>query len=238
MPMTTNGAAVPRHIAIIMDGNGRWAALRGLPRKEGHRQGAKRVREIARACAARGVEYLTLFAFSTENWKRPADEIKAIMDLLRRYLDDAEQYRSENVRTRFLGMKEGLSSDLVERMEHVEKESASCTGLTLNIALNYGGREELTRAARKLAQKAAAGLLSAEEITEETVSACLYTAGQPDPDLLLRPSGEERISNFLLWQCAYAEFVFQDVLWPDFSEQDLDRAIEIYSGRNRRFGGI
>lgn len=233
-----NIRAVPRHIAIIMDGNGRWAAQRGLPRTEGHRQGAMRVREVARACAKRGVEFLTLYAFSTENWKRPADEIDAIMNLLRRYLDEAEKYRKENIRTRFLGERSALAPDLVEKIERVEAESASCTGMTLNIALNYGGRDEIVHAARALAGQVRDGSLAPDAITEEVFSSALFTAGEPDPDLLLRPSGEKRLSNFLLWQCAYAEFVFQDVLWPDFTEEDLDRAIEIYSGRNRRFGGI
>jgi undecaprenyl diphosphate synthase len=233
-----NTSPTPRHIAIILDGNGRWASRRGLPRKEGHRRGAQRVREIVRACKARGVEYLTLYAFSTENWKRPADEVDAIMNLLRRYLEEAEQYRGENIRAKFLGDRTALAPDLAAAMTRVEEESAACTGMTLNIAINYGGREELTHAVRALAQKAAAGEIDPSAITEADVADALYTAGQPDPDLIIRPSGEERLSNFLLWQCAYAEFVFQDVLWPDFSEEDLDRAIEIYGSRGRRFGGI
>ena len=227
-----------RHIAFILDGNGRWAKLRGLPRTEGHRQGAVRVREIVKACKERGIEYVTLYAFSTENWKRPQEEVNAIMNLLRSYLDEAEKYSQQNVRVKFLGDRTRLDNDISERMTRAEEESSNCTGMTLNIAINYGGREEITRAVRSIAKRAAAGEIDPDSISQDAVSAELYTAGQPDPDLMIRPSGEERLSNYLLWQCAYAEFVFMDVLWPDFTEADLDRAIEIYGRRNRRFGGV
>ena len=229
---------IPRHIALILDGNGRWAKRRGLPRTEGHRQGAVRVREIVKACKERGIEYVTLYAFSTENWKRPQEEVDAIMNLLRSYLDEAEKYSAQNVRVKFLGDRTRLAEDISERMTRAEEESANCTGMTLNIAINYGGREEITRAVRSLAKRAASGELDPDEISQENVSDELYTAGQPDPDLMIRPSGEERLSNYLLWQCAYAEFVFMDVLWPDFTEKELDKAIEIYGRRNRRFGGV
>lgn len=232
------GAAVPVHIGIIMDGNGRWARRRGLSRSAGHRQGAKCVGEIARHCQKRGVRFLTLFAFSTENWKRPKEEIGQIMNLLRAYLDDAESYKNENIRVVILGDRAPLSDDLRKRIDQAERESASHTGMTLNIALNYGGRQEIVRAAQLLAQQVYQGTLLPEEIGEETFSAQLYTAGQPDPDLIIRPSGEERLSNFLLWQCAYSELVFMDILWPDFKPADLDAAIAAYSGRTRRFGGI
>jgi len=236
MPQTVKN--IPRHIALILDGNGRWAKRRGLPRTEGHRQGAVRVREIVKACKERGIEYVTLYAFSTENWKRPQEEVDAIMDLLRSYLDEAEKYSAQNVRVRFLGDRTRLAGDISKRMTQAEEESADCTGMTLNIAINYGGREEITRAVRSIARRAVSGEIDPESISQEDVSAELYTAGQPDPDLMIRPSGEERLSNYLLWQCAYAEFVFMDVLWPDFTEEDLDRAIEIYGSRNRRFGGV
>lgn len=229
---------IPRHIALILDGNGRWAKRRGLPRTEGHRQGAVRVREIVKACKERGIEYVTLYAFSTENWKRPQEEVDAIMNLLRSYLDEAEKYSAQNVRVKFLGDRTRLAEDISERMTRAEEESSNCTGMTLNIAINYGGREEITRAVRSLAKRAASGELDPDEISQENVSDELYTAGQPDPDLMIRPSGEERLSNYLLWQCAYAEFVFMDVLWPDFTEKELDKAIEIYGRRNRRFGGV
>ena len=229
---------IPTHVAIILDGNGRWAKRRGLPRTLGHRQGAATVRRIVTACRDRGISVLTLYAFSTENWSRPADEVRGIMDLFRHYLDEAVDYHKENVRVHVLGDRLRLSADLIEKIAKVERESAGCTGMTLNLAINYGGREELTRAARTLASRAAGGDLLPGAITQEDVAAALYTAGQPDVDLMIRPSGEQRLSNFLLWQCAYAEFVFQEVLWPDYTERDLDEALAIYAARNRRFGGI
>ncbi len=229
---------MPAHVAIILDGNGRWAKKRGLPRTEGHRRGASTVQTITRACRDRGVRVLTLYAFSTENWSRPAEEVSHIMDLLRRYLNDGDRYVRENVRLRVIGDRSRLSPDIVEKIQQAERQSAHCTAMTLCIALNYGGREELTHAARALAERVARGELSPEAIGEEDLAAGLYTAGLPEVDLIIRPSGEQRLSNFLLWQCAYAEFVFQDVLWPDYSEKDLDEALSAYGQRNRRFGGI
>ena len=229
---------VPRHIGIIMDGNGRWAKRRGLPRQAGHRKGAEVFKEIARACQARGVEVLTMYAFSTENWKRPKEEVDAIMDLLRRFLKDAKKYQRDNMKLRFLGDRTPLAPDLQALMEDTEKGSASNTGMTVNIALNYGGRDEIVHGVRHLAEQVAQGLLRPQDIDEESISQNLYTRGQPDPDLIIRPSGEYRTSNFLLWQSAYAELIFMDVLWPDFTPKDLDRALMEYAHRNRRFGGI
>ena len=238
MQQSNGGEQIPSHIAIIMDGNGRWAKRRGLPRTMGHRQGAKAVEPIIRRCLELGVSSLSLYAFSTENWSRPASEVDAIMNLLREMLHSADQYRRENVRLRVIGDRSALAPDLLREIESAERESAGRTGMTVNMAINYGGREEIARAARLLAEQVKDGTLSPEEIGEKQVAAALYTAGQPELDLLIRPSGEKRISNFLLWQCAYAEFVFMDILWPDFTPADLDAAIEEYRRRHRRFGGI
>ena len=238
MQHSNDGEQIPSHIAIIMDGNGRWAKRRGLPRTMGHRQGAKAVEPIIRRCLELGVSSLSLYAFSTENWSRPASEVDAIMSLLREMLHSADQYRRENVRLRVIGDRSALAPDLLREIESAERESAGRTGMTVNMAINYGGREELARAARLLAEQVKDGTLFPEEIGEKQVAAALYTAGQPELDLLIRPSGEKRISNFLLWQCAYAEFVFMDILWPDFTPADLDAAIEEYRRRHRRFGGI
>lgn len=229
---------MPRHVAVIMDGNGRWAKRRGLPRNAGHRKGADTFGKIARHCRDLHIPFLTAYAFSTENWKRPKEEVDSIMELLRRYLSDVFRHQDENARLRFLGDLTPLAPDIRETITRVEHESAENDAITINIALNYGGRDEIVRAARNLAAQCAAGGLSPEEIDEAVFSSALYTAGQPDPDLIIRPSGECRTSNFLPWQAAYAELVFLDVLWPDFSEKDFDRAIEIYQGRSRRFGGI
>lgn len=238
MQQSNGGEQIPSHIAIILDGNGRWAKRRGLPRTMGHRQGAKAVEPIIRRCLELGVSSLSLYAFSTENWSRPASEVDAIMSLLREMLHSADRYRRENVRLRVIGDRSALAPDLLREIESAERESAGRTGMTVNMAINYGGREEIARAARLLAEQVKAGTLSPEEIGERQVAAALYTAGQPELDLLIRPSGEKRISNFLLWQCAYAEFVFMDILWPDFTPADLDAAIEEYRRRHRRFGGI
>ena len=229
---------LPAHIGIIMDGNGRWAQKRGLPRTAGHKAGAETFRKIAACCRDMGIPYLTVYAFSTENWKRPKDEVDAIMDLLRSYLDDAAQHREEDVRTCFIGDRGGLAPDLQEKIRLLEEESRANRAITVNIALNYGGRDELVHAARLLARRAAEGGLDPDSITEETVASALYTAGQPDPDLIIRPSGEKRLSNFLTWQSAYSEFVFIDVLWPDFSQEHLCTALWEYARRDRRFGGI
>lgn len=229
---------IPTHIAIIMDGNGRWAKKRGLPRSMGHRQGAKIIGDVIKHCVKIGVKYLTLYAFSTENWNRPADEVNGIMDLLREYLSQADRYKDENIRSRFIGSRQGLAEDIVKEMERLEEESKHHDGFTITIAINYGGREEITNSVKEIAKQVESGELSAESVTQELVEKYLYTEFQPDPDLVIRPSGEQRLSNFLLWQIAYAEFVFMDVLWPDFKSKDLDRAIAEYSARNRRFGGI
>lgn len=229
---------MPRHVAVIMDGNGRWAKQRGLPRKAGHRKGADTFGKIARHCRDLQIPFLTAYAFSTENWKRPKDEVDSIMELLRRYLSDVFRHQDENACLRFLGDLAPLAPDIRETIARVERESAGNNGITINIALNYGGRDEIVHAARSLAARCAAGELAPEDIDESLFSNALYTAGQPDPDLIIRPSGECRTSNFLPWQAAYAELVFMDILWPDFSEKDFDHAIEIYQGRSRRFGGI
>lgn len=231
--------AIPAHIGFIMDGNGRWAKKRGLPRQMGHVTGAQVFRKIVKACEARGVKSATFYAFSTENWKRPQEEVDAIMNLLRDYLKESlSDFKAENIRTRFIGDRRPLAPDILELIREAEEETAHKTGLTLNIALNYGGRHELVLAFQELAEKVRQGELSPDEISEQCVSDALDTAGQPDPDLIIRPSGEYRTSNFLLWQSAYSEYVFMDVLWPDFTEHDLDEAIRLYASRNRRFGGV
>lgn len=229
---------LPQHIGFIMDGNGRWAKRRGLPRSAGHRAGAKTFRDMVRYCKDIGIKNMTVYAFSTENWKRPKEEVEAIMDLLRSYLKDAFDHREEEVRCLILGDTAPLAPDIVALIKKLEDESRDCKQMTLNIALNYGGRAEITHAVRELAGQVQRGELAPEEITEDAISAHLYTAGQPDPDLIIRPSGEYRTSNFLLWQSAYSELVFMDVLWPDFTRRDLDRAILEYQNRDRRFGGV
>ena len=230
---------LPRHVAIIMDGNGRWAKKRGMPRTAGHAAGAETFRTIVRYANRIGLRYMTMYVFSTENWSRPKDEVNAIMDLLRKYLEDVDNYRSENIRIRFLGDLTVFDAKMQAKMAEIEKNSRDNTGLTLNLAVNYGGRSELTSAARQLALDAAAGKIRPEEITEQMLADRLYTKGEPDVDLIIRPSGEYRLSNFLIWQSAYAEYVFMDeILWPDFKPADLDRALEEYQCRNRRFGGV
>jgi undecaprenyl diphosphate synthase len=225
---------LPTHIAIIMDGNGRWAKKRGMPRSAGHVAGAKTFKNIARYCNKIGLKYLTVYAFSTENWKRPQDEVNGIMNLLRDYLKDAENFKDENIRVRFIGDLEPLADDIKALIEKNEKGSADATGLNLNIAINYGGRDEITKAVKNIV---ASGIL-ADSITEDTISQNLYTAGMPDPDFIIRPSGEYRLSNYLIWQSAYAEYWFSDVLWPDFTPKHLEQAIEEFNKRNRRFGGV
>ena len=225
---------LPRHIAIIMDGNGRWAKKRHLPRSAGHVAGAKTFKEIARYCNRIGLEYLTVYAFSTENWKRPKEEVDNIMDLLRDYLKDAKNFKDENIKVKFIGDIEVLPEDIRLLIKDAEVNSVDATGLHLNIALNYGGRDELVHACKLLVSDG----ISAEDITEEAISSRLYTAGQPDPDMIIRPSGEFRLSNYLVWQSAYSEFWFANVLWPDFTPKDLEKAIDNYNGRNRRFGGV
>ena len=239
MPEGNTGALpVPTHIAIIMDGHGRWAKRRGLPRNAGHKQGAKVFQNICDYCRKIGVKYVTAYAFSTENWKRPQNEVNAIMELLRSYLKEASKQTRKDARLLFLGDRTPLADDLQRLMEKMEQESANNTGITICIALNYGGRAEIVNSARELARMAAQGKLDPDSIDESLFESYLYTGGIPDPDLLIRPSGELRLSNFLLWQLAYTEFVFQDVLWPDFTTAHLDQAIDQYTKRNRRFGGI
>lgn len=227
----------PRHIAIIMDGNGRWAKKRGLPRTAGHSAGAEAFRRIANYCRTLGVEYLTVYAFSTENWKRSQEEVGGIMLLLRRYLEEAIRDMTKNrVRFRFFGDLSKLSPQLQKLCYDAENQSAEYD-VQVNFCLNYGGRDEIVRAARAFAAHVAEGKRKPEELTEELFSSYLYSAGVPDPELIIRPSGELRTSNFLPWQSAYSEYVFMDVLWPDFGPQDLDKAIDEYHRRNRRFGG-
>ena len=228
----------PRHIAIIMDGNGRWAKQRGLPRTAGHAAGAEAFRRIANYCRTLGVEYLTVYAFSTENWKRSAEEVAGIMKLLRRYLEEALRDMEKNrVRFCFFGDLSKLSPELQALCDRAQKQSEDYD-VRVNFCLNYGGRDEIVRAAQRFARDAADGKCRPEELTEEAFSSYLYSAGVPDPELIIRPSGEKRTSNFLLWQSAYSEYVFMNVLWPDFSPADLDAAIEEYHRRNRRFGGV
>jgi len=230
---------LPQHIAIIMDGNGRWAKSRGLPRTAGHAAGAETFRTIATYCREIGIKYLTVYAFSTENWKRPAEEVSAIMGLLKKYLLEAiADMEKEKVRFVFFGDLSPLPAELRELAEQTQERSAVYTGCQVNICLNYGGRNEIVRAAKAFAARCAAGERDPEELTEAEFSAYLWSAGIPDPDLVIRPSGEERISNFLLWQSAYAEYYFTDVSWPDFTKEELRKALAAYQGRSRRFGGI
>ncbi len=230
---------IPRHIAVIMDGNGRWARERGLPRIEGHRRGSEAVRACTAACLEAGVAHLTLYAFSKENWQRPPAEVKALMTLLDRFLAErTAEIMERNIRLRAIGHLQDLPEKARRRLDDAIARSADNTALTLTLALSYGSRTEIADAARAIACEVRAGTLEPDDITEETVAARLYTAGQPDPDLLVRTSGEMRISNFLLWQLSYTEIVVTQKLWPDFTKEDLFAAIREYAGRQRRFGGI
>ena len=227
----------PRHIAIILDGNGRWAKKRGLPRTAGHAVGSETFRKIATYCKNIGVEYLTVYAFSTENWNRPADEVGTIMKLLGKYLNEAiETMERDHIKMKIFGDIGRLPAELQKLVEKTDEISARYDGFQANICLNYGGRDEIVNAARRYAQDLVEG--KAAELTEESFSDYMYSAGIPDPDLLIRPGGEQRISNFLLWQCAYAEFYFTDVLWPDFTPAELDKAIAEFHRRDRRYGGV
>lgn len=233
------GLNLPSHIGIIMDGNGRWAKKRGMPRKAGHRQGAKTFRTITRYCSDIGIKYLTVYAFSTENWKRPQDEVDALMSLFKSYLNEAlEDFKDDSIVVKFIGDKSGFSDELRELMIENEESSKDRDGMVLNIAMNYGSRDEIVRAVKNISADVKSGKIGTDDITENLFSDYLYTAGQPDPDLIIRPSGEYRISNFLLWQSAYTEFVIMNKLWPDFQKSDLDEALKIYSARNRRYGGV
>ncbi len=230
---------VPEHVAIILDGNGRWAKKRFMPRNYGHAQGSKNVEKMCEVAWDLGIKYFTVYAFSTENWKRPQKEVNTLMKLLRDYLTDCiERTSKNNMRVRILGDKTGLSEDIRQAIDELEVVSAKNTGLNFSIALNYGSRDEMVRAMRKMSQDVAAGNLAPEAITEKVFESYLDTAQIPDPDLMIRTSGEQRLSNFLLWQLAYTEFYFTDVLWPDFGRDDLVRAIEQYNSRERRFGGV
>lgn len=230
---------IPNHVAIILDGNGRWAKKRLLPRNLGHKAGAKAVEDICEDAWNLGIKYLTVYAFSTENWKRPEDEVNALMKLLRNYLVDCiERSNKNNMRVRVIGEKSGLSQDIRDSIDELEKVTEKNTGLNFTIAINYGSRDEITRAVKTIAKRVAAGEITPDSIDMEIISESLDTKGIPDPDLLIRTSGEERVSNFLLWQLAYTEFYFTDVLWPDFDKKELERAIEKFNGRERRFGGV
>ena len=230
---------IPQHVAIILDGNGRWAKAKGMPRNYGHVQGAKNVERICEEAYNMGIKYLTVYAFSTENWSRPAEEVSALMRLFKVYLHDAiDNFSDRDICVRFLGDSSAFPKELRDLESYVARNSAGRQGMTLNIAMNYGGRAEITRACRELARAVERGELRPDEIDEKRISALLYTAGEPDPDLIIRPSGEKRISNFLLWQSAYAEFVYNDILWPDYTTRDLDDALREYARRSRRFGGV
>ncbi len=230
---------LPAHIGIIMDGNGRWAKKRGLPRRAGHSAGAKTFRKITRYCSDIGIKYLTVYAFSTENWKRPEEEVNSLMKLFKSYLEEAlEDFKDDSIVVKFIGDKSRFSPELRALMEENEESSKSRDGMVLNIAMNYGSRDELVRAVKNISADVQIGKLDLNNIDEQLVSDYLYTSGQPDPDLIIRPSGEHRISNFMLWQSAYAEFVIMNKLWPDFEKSDLDEALKIYSSRSRRYGGV
>ena len=234
----TKPDVLPRHIAIIMDGNGRWAAGRALPRTAGHAAGAETFRRIATYCKDIGIEYLTVYAFSTENWKRPPDEVGTIMGILEKYLEEAlMKMERDRVKMRFFGNTEALQPGLRELIAKAEELSQKYEGVQVNMCVNYGGRDEILRAAERYARSRVGGETE-DALTEELFSGFMYTAGIPDPDLVIRPSGEMRISNFLLWQSAYSELYYTDVLWPDFDENELDRALVEFGKRNRRFGGV
>jgi undecaprenyl diphosphate synthase len=229
---------IPSHVAIIMDGNGRWAQSKNLPRMAGHNAGMQTIKEIVKASSAIGVKHLTVYAFSTENWKRSTEEVSGIFKLIVIYIEkELKELHENNVKVRVLGDYEKLPKEAVLSLSRSLETTKDNTGLQFNIALNYGGRDEILRSVKKLAQDVEAGSLKADEITEEMISDNLYTAGVPDPDMIIRTSGEMRLSNYLLWQCAYSELVFTDVLWPDFTREEYEKMIEIFQNRKRRFGG-
>ncbi len=234
----TDNLSVPVHIGVIMDGNGRWAKKRHMPRKFGHREGAKTFKKIALAGKSLGVKYMTFYAFSTENWSRPKDEVNAIMKLFEDYLDDVSSFEKENIRLVFIGNREKLSQNLRDKMKHAEEISKDFDSMTVVLAVNYGGRDEICHSVREIAKKVKCGELDIESIDENLIEKNLYTADIPPVDLIIRPSGEMRLSNFLIWQSAYAEYYFTNILWPDFKEKDLAEAVWAFSDRNRRFGGI
>ncbi len=228
---------LPKHIAIIMDGNRRWAKEKGMPVSFGHKEGAKTLEKIVRYANKIGIKNITLYAFSTENWKRSTEEVGTLMNLFQSYLDDySKRADSENIKVKIIGSREGLSEKMKNSIEKCMERTKNNTGITFNIALNYGGRDEILNAVKNIANEVKENKLSVEDITEETISENLYTKDQPDPDLLIRTSGEIRLSNFLPWQLVYTEFLFIEKYWPDFNEKDLDNAIEVYQKRNRKFG--
>ncbi|MBR3095394.1 MAG: di-trans,poly-cis-decaprenylcistransferase [Clostridia bacterium] len=233
---------LPNHIGFIMDGNGRWATRQGLNRSEGHVAGANAFRRICEYGCDLGIKSMTFYAFSTENWKRPPAEVAAIMNIFRDYLHEAQERKLENAKKgmhmHYMGGRDGVPEDILDLFDTAENESINATRTTVNIAVNYGGRAEIVHSVRNIAKRVQAGELRPEEIDEALIGAGLYTAGQPDPDIIVRPSGEYRISNFMIWQSAYSEFWYTDKLWPDFTERDLDQIIEDYSKRHRRFGGV
>ncbi len=233
---------LPEHIGFIMDGNGRWATSRGLSRSEGHIAGANTFREICEYGCDLGIKSMTFYAFSTENWKRPPAEVAALMNIFRDYLLEAQERKAENARKgmhmHYMGERAGMPQDILDLFDTAESESAHQTRTTVNIAVNYGGRAEILHSVKDIAKRVQLGELQPEDITEDMISDGLYTAGQPEPDIIIRPSGEQRISNFMIWQSAYSEFWYTDKLWPDFTTEDLDKVIEDYSKRNRRFGGV
>lgn len=229
---------LPAHVAFIMDGNGRWAKKRGMPRKMGHREGAKTFHDITRYCRSIGIKNASFYVFSTENWRRPEEEVEAIMNLLWEYLNDCDEYLEQEVRMIFIGDKSRLPEKIRNRMLELEEDSKKYDKMNLILAINYGGRDEIAYACRQLAEKAQKGEIDPASITENMISDYLYTREIPDVDLMIRPSGELRLSNFLIWQCAYAEYYFTDVLWPDFARSELDKALRDYAGRGRRFGGV
>lgn len=230
---------IPQHVAIILDGNGRWAKSKGMPRNYGHVQGAKTVEKICEEAYRMGIQYLTVYAFSTENWNRPADEVDALMGLLRNYMKTCLKTAAKNnMCVRVIGEKSRLDEDIRRRIAELEAATKENTGLHFQIAINYGGRDEIIRAVKKLAKQVQAGELNPEDITQEQFDGALDTAGIPEPDLLIRTCGEQRISNFLLWQLAYTEFYFTDVYWPDFTKEELIKAVDYYNSRDRRYGGV
>jgi undecaprenyl diphosphate synthase len=238
-PASRPDLRIPAHIAVIMDGNGRWAQARGKPRTEGHVAGVKALRGVVEQCINYGVDYLTVFSFSSENWTRPKDEISFIFGLLRRFVaSDLEKLHRNNVRVKIIGSGDGLDESLRRLIAEVEATTSMNTGLKLQVAFNYGGKAEIADATRRIASLVAAGRLKPEDITEDTIGRALYTAGMPDPDIVIRTSGEQRFSNFLLWQSAYSELVFVEENWPDFTEKTFLRVLEDYSGRDRRYGGV
>jgi undecaprenyl diphosphate synthase len=238
-PKLSDGFGAPRHVAIIMDGNGRWAAQRGLPRVEGHRRGVEAVRRTVRAAGELGIEYLTIFSFSAENWSRPQAEVHELMGLLRRFVrNDLVELHNANVRVRIIGEREGLEQEIGRLLQEAEDLTRNNTGLVLVVAFNYGARQEIARAARRAAADVAAGKLAADAITDETLATYLDAPDVPDPDLIIRTSGEQRLSNFLMWQAAYSELVFTPTFWPDFDRRALEEAILEFHRRERRFGGL